>query len=269
MKKILIALAIMPLFFAACSSSDDVPSSGEFNYSIELLYGEWRATEVESIGSQDLTTPINELYAAPTYLKFNKDGTLEGEGLFGEGMGRFSTREKTIYTSIGNIKKNFEVVSLQSSKTKVKVNAKGLGTPLIPDNAGVVTFTLEKNYSRTPDFDYNINSLFGKWRAVTLEAEGLEGSPINLVTPFATPTYLTFEAKGTLIAEGYLGNETGRYTTEDKTIYTLIDKKRLDLEVTALTTTTARVKFNPAGIDFGKTIPGNIETVTLVLNKQQ
>lgn len=269
MKKILIALAIMSLFFVACSSSDDIPSSADFDFNLDLLYGEWRATDVESVGSQDLTTPINELYAAPTYLKFNKDGTLEAEGLFGEGIGKYSTKEKSIYTSIGSIKKSFEVVSLQVSTAKVKVNAKGLGTPLIPDNAGVVTFTLTKNYSRTPDFDYNIGFLYGKWRAVTLEAEGLDDSPINLVTPFATPTYLTFEKNGVLVAEGYLGNEAGRYTTEDATIYTLIDKNRLDFEVTALLATTARIKFNPAGIDFGITIPNNVETVTLILNKQQ
>ena len=267
MKKILIALAIMPLFFVACSSSDDVPSSGDFDYSIDLLYGEWRATEVESVGSQDLTSPINELYAAPTYLKFNKDGTLEGEGLFGEGMGRFSTKEKTIYTSIGKNKKNFEVVSLQSSKAKVKVDAKGLGTPLIPDNTGIVTFTLEKNYSTTPDFDYNINALYGRWYAVRLEGEGL--GTVDLTHQLVTPTYLTFEAKGALIAEGYLGNETGRYTTEEKTIHTLINKKRLDFEVTTLTATTARVKFKSAGLDFGGLIPVNVETVTLELKKQQ
>ena len=78
MKKILIALAIMSLFFVACSSSDDIPSSADFDFNLDLLYGEWRATDVESVGSQDLTTPINELYAPPTYLTFNKDGTLEG-----------------------------------------------------------------------------------------------------------------------------------------------------------------------------------------------
>ena len=46
MKKILLALAIMPLLFVACSSDDD-PSTTDFDYSIDLLYGEWRATNIE------------------------------------------------------------------------------------------------------------------------------------------------------------------------------------------------------------------------------
>ena len=58
MKKILIALAIMSLFFVACSSSDDIPSRADFDFNLDLLYGEWRATDVESVGSQYLTTPI-------------------------------------------------------------------------------------------------------------------------------------------------------------------------------------------------------------------
>lgn len=265
MKKILLALALMPLFFVACSS-DDNPSTTDFDYSIDLLYGEWRATEIESIGSIDLTTPLNELYAAPTYLKFNKDGTVEGEGLFGEGTGKYSTKEKAIHTSIGKIKKSFDVVSLQATTAKVKLNAKGLGTPLIPDNAGEITVTLRKNYPRTIDFEYGINSLYGKWRAVSLE--GLPDGAVDLTSPFATPTYLTFEEKNVLTLEGYLGEGEGRYSTEKKTIYTLIGKNRLDIEVTALAAGNARIKLNPLDIDFGITIPGNIETVTIVLKKQ-
>lgn len=263
MKKILIALAIIPLFFAACSSSDDIPSSADFDFNLDLLYGEWRATDVESVGSQDLTTPINELYAVPTYLKFNKDGTLEAEGLFGEGNGKYSTKEKAIYTSIGSTKKSFEVVSLQSSTAKLKVNAKGLGTPLIPDNAGVVTFTLTKDTPRSIDFDYNINKLYGKWRAVSLE--GLPDGSVDLTSPYATPTYLTFKEKGVLHAEGYLGEGKGRYTTQKKTIYTLINEKRLDFEVTALATGATQIKLNPTGLDFGIPIPANIESVVVVL----
>ena len=269
MKKILIAIALMPLFFVACSSSDDIPSSADFDYNLDLLYGEWRATSVESVGVLDLTTPINELSAAPTYLKFNKDGTLEGEGLFGEGVGKYSTKEKSIHTSIGGVKKSFEVVSLQSSSAKVRLNAKGLGTPLIPDNAGEVTFTLTKNSPRNIDLTYGINSLYGKWRAVSLEAEGLAESPVDLTSPFATPTYLTFNEKGVLEAEGYLGKGTGRYTTEKKNIYTLIDKRRLDFDVTAMAGGNARIKMSPMGLDFGIKIPSNVETVTIVLKKQQ
>ena len=265
MKKILLAFAIMPLLFVACSS-DDEPSATDFDYSIDLLYGEWRATNIESVGAIDLTTPLNELYAAPTYLKFNKDGTLEGEGLFGEGTGKYSAKEKAIHTSIGKTKKSFEVVSLQATTAKVKLNAKGLGTPLIPDNAGEITVTLTKNYPRTIDFDFGIKSLYGKWRAVSLE--GLPDGAVDLTSPFATATYLTFEEKNVLTLEGYLGEGVGRYSTEKKTIYTLIGKSRLDMEVTALAAGNARIKLNPQGIDFGIPIPGDIKTVTIVLKKQ-
>lgn len=266
MKKILFAIVLVPLLFVACSSDDDTPSNTDFDYPLEMLYGEWRATSIESIGSQDLTTPINELYAAPTYLKFNKDGTLVGEGLFGEGTGRYSTKGKTIHTSIGKNKKSFNVISLNANSAKAKLDAKGLGTPLIPDNAGVVTVTLTKNYPRTVDFDYNITLLYGKWRAASLE--GVPNGPIDLTSPFATPAYLTFEEKGVLVGEGYLGEGIGRYTLDKKTMHTLIDKKRLDFEVTALTAETARIKFNPSDIDFGIEIPPNVETVTVVLKKQ-
>lgn len=274
MKKILLALAIMPLFFVACSSDDDIPSSGDFGFDLNLLYGEWRATDIESVGSQSLTTPINELFAPPTYLKFNKDGTVEGEGLFGEGVlgegtGKYSTKSKTIYTSLGKKKINLEVTSLNATTAKVILNAKGLGTSLIPDNAGEVTVTLTKNYPRTIDFDFEIKDLYGKWHAITLEGEGITGSPVDLTHPLVTPTYLTFEEKGILISEGYLGQSTGRYSTEKKTIYTLINR-RIDFEVTTITKDgTARISFNPKGIDFGKLIPSNVERATLLLKKQQ
>lgn len=267
MKKILLAIAIMPLLLVACSSDDDNSSNTDFDYTIDLLYGEWRATSIESIGTQDLTTPINELYAAPTYLKFNKDGTLEGEGLFGEGTGKYSTKGKTIHTSIGKIKKSFDVTSLQATTAKFKLDGKGLGTPLIPENPGVVTVTLEKDYPRTIDFEYPIKLLYGKWRAVTLE--GALDKPHDLTNALATPTYLTFEEKGVLISEGYLAEGRGRYSTEDKTIYTLVNEKRLDFEVTELEGATARITFDPTGIDFGIPISTNIKTVTLELKKQQ
>ncbi|NLZ95673.1 MAG: hypothetical protein GX921_07620 [Bacteroidales bacterium] len=266
MKKILFALAIMPLFIVGCSS-DDIPSSSDFDYTLDYLYGEWRLVDVQSIGSPlDLTTPLNELYVPPTYLKFNKDGTLEGEGLFGEGTGRYSTKGEAIHTSIGKMKKSFDVTSLQTSTAKFKVDAKGIDTPLIPEDTKMVTVTLTKNYPRNDNFNYSIKSLYGKWRAVSLE--GLPDGPVDLTSPYATPTYVTFEEKGVLLAEGYLGQGKGRYSTENKTIYTLINKQRLDLEVIALATGTARIKLNPAGLDFGIPIPANIETVTLELKKQ-
>lgn len=61
MKKILFALAIMPLLIVACSSDDDKSSTTDFDHNIEFLYGEWRATTMNTgTLNLDLTDPMNE-----------------------------------------------------------------------------------------------------------------------------------------------------------------------------------------------------------------
>ena len=61
MKKFLFALAMLPLLaFVGCSSDDEVDTpTVDFDYNIELLYGEWRATSVEIAEgvSIDITEP--------------------------------------------------------------------------------------------------------------------------------------------------------------------------------------------------------------------
>lgn len=269
MKKILIALAILPLLIVACSSDDDVTSTTDFDHNIELLYGEWRATSVEVSGVPiDLTSSKIELLVAPTYLTFAENSKLISEGILGEGTGTYGTKDKTIYTSVGNTKVNFEMTSLNAKTAKIKLDSKLLGLALIPENTGLVTVTLTKDFDRTVDFDHDITKLYGKWRAVSLEGEGVPNTPIDLTSPFATPTYLTFAANGTLTAKGYLGEGKGRYATEDKTIFTLIEKESLQFEVETLTTTSARIQLNPDEVEFGLDIPKEVESVTLVLTKQ-
>ena len=269
MKKILIALAILPLLIVACSSDDDTPSTSDFDHKIEILYGEWRATSVEVGGVPiDLTSSKIELLVAPTYLTFGENGKLTSEGILGEGTGTYGTKDKTIYTSVGNTKVNFEMTSLNAKTAKIKLDSKLLGLPLIPENAGLVTVTLTKDFDRTVDFDHDITKLYGKWRAVSLQGEGVPNTPIDLTSPFATPTYLTFAANGTFIAEGYLGQGKGRYATEDETIFTLIEKKNLEFEVKTLTATSARIELNPNDVEFGLNIPKEVESVTIVLTKQ-
>lgn len=277
MKKILFAIALMPLLFVACSSDDDNKDEPgqDFDYNIELLFGEWRATHIEGKRAFDLTDPLNELYAAPTYLKFNKDGSLEGEGLFGDGTGRYSANKKSIHTSIGNTRKSLEVHSLEANTAKVKLNAKDLNTSLITDDEGIVTITFSKNYSRTPNFTYNINDLYGKWRATTIE--GVDDKPIDLTNPiienFIEPTYVTFEEKGIYSTEGFLGKGKGRYSTKEKTIYTLIKDKKLErnikLQVSSLNKETARVVISLDELNLGLDDLKDVDKVTVILIKQK
>lgn len=277
MKKILFAIAFMPLLFVACSSSDDNDDQPgqDFDYNIEMLFGEWRATHVEGKRAFNLTDPLNELYAAPTYLKFNRDGSLEGEGLFGDGTGRYSANKKSIHTSIGNTRKSLDVSSLEANTAKVKLNAKELNTALITDDEGIVTITFTKNYSRTPNFAYNIKDLYGKWRATTIE--GVYNTPINLTDPIIEkviePTYATFEEKGIYSTEGFLGKGRGRYSTKEKTIYTLIKDKKLErnikLQVSSLNKETARVIIDLDELDLDLDDLENIDKVTVVLTKQK
>lgn len=267
MKKILIALAILPLLIVACSSDDDVTSTKDFDHNIEYLYGEWRATSVDVSGVPiDLTSTKIELLVAPTYLNFGENGTLASEGILGDGTGTYGTKGKTINTSIGKNKVNFEMTSLNAKTAKIKLDSKLLGLALIPENTGLVTVTLTKDYVRTVDFDYDIKLLYGEWRAMTLE--GVPDGPVDLTNPYATKTYMSFDKKGVYTAKGIMGEGTGRYATEDKTIYTLISKDNVEFEMTALDATTARIVVNPLDVDLGLPLPQEITEVTIIFKKQ-
>lgn len=274
MKKLLFVLAIMPLLIVACSSDDDTSSTSDFDYPIETLYGEWRITDVEVDDVPvNLTTPQSELYVAPTYLKFEENGKLTGEGVLGEGNGEFGTRGKVVYTSIGKLKANFEVVTLSKTTAKIKLDAKHLSQlPLINKDKGILTVTLTK--SNKPPVDSTTKKLFGKWRATSVE--GVYEKPIDLTDPvieqLIKPTYITFEEKGVFKAEGIMGEGTGRYVIKNKAIFTLIGKDKIDFNLITVDTKTARIEINPheQDIDFGVEIqiPEEVTTVTVVLTKQ-
>ncbi|HZJ80391.1 MAG TPA: hypothetical protein VFC69_07445, partial [Dysgonamonadaceae bacterium] len=74
MKKVLFALAILPLLaFVGCSSDDDETpdvSDNDFAHNIELLYGKWRATSVEGVDDDaiDLTQPPFDKIVPATYV---------------------------------------------------------------------------------------------------------------------------------------------------------------------------------------------------------
>lgn len=272
MKKILFALAIMPLLIVACSSDDDKSSTTDFDHNIEFLYGEWRFTSVEVDGVPiDLTEPKAELFVAPTYLKFSKDGTIVTEGALGEGNGIFSTKGKTIYTSVKKHKINFEMSLLEDKMAKIELDAKHLSQlPVIDKDMGKLTVTLKKNYKSTKTFSYNIDMLYGKWRVTSME--GVYDNPINLTDPVIekiyAPTYLTFGEKGAYIAKGFLGEGSGRYVTEEKFIYTLVGDKNIILEMTALEKGIAGVELRTIDINIDDSDLKKVELVTVVLTKE-
>ena len=147
MKKILFALAIMPLLIVACSSDDDNTPVIDFDHNIEMLYGEWRATAIEGVTEEaiDLTDPEMEAVVTPTYVTFKKDGLFSSKGVLGEGTGTFTTKDKKIMASVGENKLNFVMTTLGAKSAKIEVNPKGIdfGMP-IPEELEKVTVVLTK-----------------------------------------------------------------------------------------------------------------------------
>ena len=147
MKKILFALAIMPLLIVACSSDDDNSTKVDFKHNIELLYGEWRATEVEIMEGLpviDLTTPEMEKEIPATYVTFEKNGSFTSKGILGEGKGTYTTKGEEITASIGEEKLIFDMPSLTATTAKIQLDAKALGLPDIPPVIETVTVVLTK-----------------------------------------------------------------------------------------------------------------------------
>lgn len=260
--------------------------SFQFDYDLSLLCdGEWRATLVRGNKRWDLTTPVNELYNEPTYLKFDMDGSLTSEGAFGKGVGRYTTQGKMINTFVGEDNESFEVTYLDSNTAKIMVNANLFHLPQITSYWEVVEVTLTKNYGREIDFDYDIENLYGKWRAMSIDrainnkGEDVFDRSVNLTTPAMedeiAPSYIAFEAGGELFIEGIFGEGGGKYTTRGVTFYILTDKNELsEVETTALDGNIAkiRVDLDKVGFNFGKyqgTLDSwNVKTVTLTLTKQ-
>ena len=258
----------------------------DFDYDLGLLCdGEWRATLVRGNKRWDLTTPVNELYNVPTYLKFDMDGSLTSEGAFGKGVGRYTTQGKVINTIVGKNNESFEVTYLDANTAKIMVNASLFHLPQITSYWEVVEVTLTKNYGRKIDFDYGIENLYGRWRATSIDrainnkGEDVFDRSVNLTTPDMeseiAPSYITFEAGGGLFIEGIFGEGGGKYTTRGVTFYILTDENELsEVEVTALDGNIAKVRvdMDKVGFNFGKyqgTLDSwKVKIVTLTLTKQ-
>ena len=147
MKKILFALAILPLLIIACSSDQDKSPNNSFDYNIEMLYGEWHATGIEGVTEDaiDLTDPEYEELVTPTYVTFKKDGTYLSKGILGDGSGKYSTKDKTIIATVGDDKITFKMTQLEAKSAKIEVNPQDfdLGIP-IPVFYNKVTVILTK-----------------------------------------------------------------------------------------------------------------------------
>lgn len=276
MKKILFALAMLPLFaFVGCSSDDDNEKTpgNDFDYSIELLYGKWTATSVDVDGDViDLTDPVMEMVVEPTTVTFEKDGNYSSTGLVGEGTGEYIAKDKTIATSIKDGETiSFKVKSLEAKTALVEVNVADIdfGDLKISEEVETVIVEWTKDYTPEVGFDHDIELLYGKWRATAVEGVGEEA--IDLTSPgmeeLVPPTYVTFEQEGVYKSEGILGEGTGVYGTKGKKISTFLDDEFVSFEMTELTAETARIELDAEALGL-PIIPEGLETVVVVLTKQ-
>ena len=268
MKKILFALAIVPLLVIGCSSDDDDKNaSDDFGYNIEWLYGEWRATEVEIAEevSIDLTDPTIEVLVAPTYLTFKAGDVYESEGILGEGTGKYVAKDKKITTSLGDKKVSFDVTSLTKETAKIKINAKTLDLDIIPDGIETVVVVLTKDYSREIDADFDVELLYGEWQATGVELEGLKIDIKDIIDP----TFVTFEEKGVFSSKGILGEGTGRYAIKDKLIVTALEgEDAISFDMEELSEETAKIEIDASALDLDL-IPADVEDVIVILTKQE
>ena len=267
MKKFLFALAMLPLLaFVGCSSDDEVDTpTVDFDYNIELLYGEWRATSVEIAEgvSIDITEPELEVMVLLTFVTFKTGGVYESEGILGEGTGEFITKDKTITTSLGGEKISFDVKSLDAKTAKIELNAKALGLPIIPEGVETVVVVLTKDYPREIDFDFDIALLYGEWQATAVELGGIEID----ITEIIEPTFVAFAEKGVYSSRGILGEGTGRYAVKGDNIATMIDGDIMSFDMESLTAETAKIEIDASNLDID-IIPEGIEDVIVVLTKQ-
>lgn len=268
MKKILFALAIMPLLAIGCSSDDDDdfknPSDIDFAYNIELLYGEWRATEVDvTEGLEvDLTEPVIELTVAPTYVTFAKGGAYQSKGVLGDGTGKYITKDKTVTTTVGDKKVSFVVKSLSDKSAKIEIDAKELDLPMIPEGIKTVVVELTKDYKVKIDFE--IKSLYGKWQATAVV---LGGAEID-ITKIIEPTFVSFDDKGIYTSTGILGDGTGKYAVKGDDIATMVDGTIMSFEMEKLEAKTAKIKIDASALDLD-IIPEGTKEVIVILTKQE
>lgn len=67
---------------------------------------------------------------------------------------------------------------------------------------------------------------------------------------------------------GFLGEGIGKYVTEDENIYTLVDNKNIDFEVTELEKDRARIVLETIDINVQDDDLKAVEKVTVTLEKQ-
>lgn len=275
MKKILFGLAVLPLLaFVGCSSDDDDNNNqnGNFGYPIQMLHGEWSATEVEvDEGTLDLTDPVVEMIVDATTVTFAKDGTFSSKGIVGEGTGRYVAKDKTITVSVKEGETvSFKVKSLDDKTAKVEVNADDIdfGDLKTSEEIKTVTLVLKKDYTPEVGFDHDIELLYGKWRATSVEIEGEE--PIDITSPvmedLVPPTYVTFDNEGVYTSEGIMGEGTGIYGVKGERVSAFLNEEIISFNMTELKAETARINLNAKALELPM-IPAELETVVVVLTK--
>lgn len=124
MKKVfLLSLFAIMMIVAGCSSDNEPKSDFDMN----LLYGRWRITHVESKGVMvDVTTPSGEAAFKPTYATFKKDGTYYGSGFFGNGSGTYKVKGKTIICYVEGVEYfRYDVISIQGTTCELKMYRTG------------------------------------------------------------------------------------------------------------------------------------------------
>lgn len=268
MKKILFALAIMPLLVVGCSSDDDDNNTkDDFGHNIEWLYGEWRATSVEIMESVtiDLTDPTVEVMVPPTYVTFKAGDVYESEGILGEGTGKYIAKDKKITVSLGDEKISFDMPKLTKESAEIKIDAKSLGLPMIPEGIKDVVVVLTKDYSKDIDFDFDIEMLYGEWQATGVE---LSGVGLVDIIEIIEPTFITFEEKGLFSSKGILGDGTGRYAIKEKLIVTALEgEDAVSFKMEELSAETAKIEIDAKTLDL-PIIPEGVEDVIVILTKQ-
>ncbi len=104
----------------------------------------------------------------------------------------------------------------------------------------------------TPSFNYDMESLYGKWRVTHIQRS--TGAYFDITTSVAEqtfePTYATFNSDGSYTGEGYFGDGTGTYKAVENTITTYVDgSEYIKYDVVSFSDTTATLTMSMTGSD--------------------
>lgn len=131
MKKcfIILVAALMVACVSSCSSSDDDSSSNPSfvtnpTFNMNDLYGTWKIEKISANGSDyyDFDSFVKETYgySKSTTATFNKNGSYQGNGYFGDGSGNYDVSADLITTYInGSVYYRYKVISENSSTCKL------------------------------------------------------------------------------------------------------------------------------------------------------